>query len=81
MGEMISIRSRKIYAYISEIISLTQDEDGKWALMYDCIWNDNGCPIRDPFNLKRFDTEEEARSKKVGDVIDSRTIYTSCNSY
>lgn len=79
MKEIISIRTRKIYAYISEIISVSKDEDGKWCLMYECIWNDNGCPIRDPLNIKKFDTEEQARKLKVGDVIDSQTIYTSCN--
>lgn len=74
--ETYYINKRTIYAYISEIISVTKDNsDGKWILFYDCIWNDNGCPIRSPFNAKKFDSEEEARIYKVGDLIDKRTEY------
>lgn len=73
---MYYIRKRKIYAYISEIIGITQDKhNSKWMLFYDCIWNDNGCPMRSAFNSKKFDTEDDARRLKVGDVIDEKTIY------
>lgn len=75
--ETYYINKRTIYAYISDIISVTRDKsDGKWILFYDCIWNDNGCPIRSPFNAKKFDTEEEARKYKVGDLIDKRKEYS-----
>lgn len=74
--ETYYINTRTIYAYISEIISVTQDKsDGKWILFYDCIWNDNGCPIRSICNIKKFDTENEARRYKVGDLIDKRKEY------
>lgn len=70
------IMTRKIYAYIAEIISVhNNNEYGKWYLYYDCIWDDNGIPKRKKFCVKEFDTEDEACRYKVGDVIDEREIF------
>ena len=70
------IMTRKIYAYIAEIISVhNRKEDGKWYLFYDCIWDENGIPKRESGCIKKFDTEREARRYKVGDIIDEREVY------
>lgn len=76
MDEFIChIMTRKIYAYIAEIISVyNRKEDGKWYLFYDCIWDDNGIPKRERGCIKKFDTEGEACCYKVGDVIDEQEI-------
>nr|UWD69191.1 MAG: hypothetical protein [Bacteriophage sp.] len=62
------IVTRKIYAYAAEIFGDPIFWDGKWCLIVDVIWRDNGCPIRENMVLK-FDTKEEAGRVKIGEVV------------
>lgn len=68
MSDLIcQIVTRKIYAYVVEIFGGPAFWDGKWHLIVDVIWRDNGCPIREKMVLK-FDTKEEAERMKIGMV-------------
>lgn len=68
MSDLIcQIVTRKIYAYVVEIFGGPAFWDGKWCLVVNVIWRDNGCPIREQMVLK-FDTKEEAERVKIGMV-------------
>lgn len=62
------IVTRKIYAYVAEIFGDPIFWDGKWCLIVDVIWRDNGGPIRENMVLK-FDTKEEAGRVKIREVV------------
>lgn len=76
MSDLIcQIVTRKIYAYVAEIFGGGPVFwNGKWHLMVDVIWRDNGCPIREKMVLK-FDTEEEAGRVKIGTIAKDKTLY------
>lgn len=68
MSDLIcQIVTRKIYAYVADIFGGPAFWNGKWHLMVDVIWRDNGCPIREKMVLK-FDTKEEAERVKIGTI-------------
>lgn len=53
MSDLIcQIATRKIYAYVAEIFGGPAFWNGKWHLMVDVIWRDNGCPIREKNGAK-----------------------------
>lgn len=68
------IVTRKIYAYVAEIFGGPAFWNGKWHLMVDVIWRDNGCPIREKMVLK-FDTKEEAERVKIGTIAKDKTLF------
>ncbi len=70
------IITRKVYAYVAEIYGPPTFWGGKWCLMVDVIWRDNGCPIREKMVLK-FDTKEEAERVKIGTIAKDKTLYES----
>ena len=75
MSDLIcQIVTRKIYAYVAEIFGGPAFWNGKWHLLVDVIWRDNGCPIREKMVLK-FDTEEEAGRGKIGTIAKDKTLY------
>ena len=75
MSDLIcQIVTRKIYAYVAEIFGGPAFWNGKWHLMVDVIWRDNGCPIREKMVLK-FDTKEEAERVKIGTIAKSKTLF------
>lgn len=75
MNDLIcQIVTRKIYAYVAEIFGGPAFWNGKWHLMVDVIWRDNGCSIREKMVLK-FDTEEEAERVKIGTIAKDKTLF------
>lgn len=68
-----SIASREIPAYVARIWDAPFLSDGKWFLIVDVIWRDNGCPIRENGKLLEFDIEDTARRIQVGMKVASRT--------
>ena len=73
MSDLIcQIVTRKIYAYVAEIFGGPAFWNGKWHLMVDVIWRDNGCPIREKMVLQ---FEEEAGRVKIGTIAKDKTLY------
>lgn len=75
MSDLIcQIVTRKIYAYVADIFGGPAFWNGKWHLMVDVIWRDNGCPIREKMVLK-FDTKEETERVKIGTIAKDKTLF------